>query len=221
MSQVMNQGQEQSLLAEQMGALIDQSVNIEKAVADSRKLIQDQGVSITGLDDRVGRMEAMNTQIASAVKSLDANINKIAGQRTLSPEGAGALQKALVQHASLFDKPLKKSVRHTHFLGWHWWFLGSMLLLVGFLGYALNKTSNIATKYEENDIKWRSLMLSKVPVLLTGVLAADSLYHADPNQFRSDVEFEEQRRARYNAKLWLKAQTENEIKDLEKQEKKR
>jgi hypothetical protein len=221
MSESMNPGSENSQVVNMVKALIQQSVNNEAAIRESIQLTHAHGTKIGVLEESTAAVRSEIGEIKGKVATIDNSVRQVAQQKFLSPDQAASLHAALRNHAELFNKPLEKSVRHTHFLGWSIWILVTFFVVIVILGICLYHSWDTGQKYQENDIKWRSMKLSRNQVLLDGTQAADSSYRANPDVFRSDVEFEENRREKYNAKLWQKARTEQEMEDLQRQEKKR
>jgi hypothetical protein len=215
--------------AETLGQSINDElmkVVIEK-VAESNTLIRENNAQIGSLAGVVGdlsgvgqKMEAMESKFVSVREGLDSVARTTSGIGAL-PEAIRGLDEALKRHTAFFERPVKKEIHHTHFLGWP----AVVLFLMGcVVVLSIVITANAherADQYSASDIKLRSLKLVKDSVLLRAIIEADKQFEDNPDQFRKDVETEEERLEALAEKLMEVKEKKSEIEQLEKEEKKR
>lgn len=192
-----------------------------KAIDELIRKLPDPSAALEAMDKRVG-------ELADRVEKLETNIGKTAGelekvsrQLTLPADSIGQLSHQLENHAQLFEKPLKKSVHYTHFIGRS--LLVCTLLGLMILGLLLlwNRTQIKADQHTENDIKWRHAKLSADSGVLRSLFETENAYRIDPEGFRAAVIEEEERRQQLYEKWLQLKQAEGDIQKLEEKKKKR
>jgi hypothetical protein len=191
--------------------------------------IVDIGIAVKNISDQVRELhdqsspqpasEALGEKIDNYTKTFSEGMDIMAKLPERISVHAEPLQKALEEHARLFEKPLEKSVHHRHFLAQPLLVLGGMIVVIIVLLFCWNNAWEKADRYETNDIKWRYVELTHDSLVSKSLNEADHAYQADPDQFRKDVVAEEQRRKELFAN-WMQVNEGNErIRELEKREK--
>ena len=158
-----------------------------------------------------------NEELNRIWMALSDNYKKESAQTELKVTLIDKLQ----ENIQLFEKPHHKNVHYTHHLGRPLLVLGVMLILPLAEFFYWNGLWAKAEKYQEGDIQWRNIELTKDPVVLEAVQKTRSMYRMGPEQFRADVVEEENRRQELFEREMQRNEKDIEIHELEKKEKKR
>jgi hypothetical protein len=233
MNEVMKQGNDTSLqVGEELAkALVAKTIDNGTAIRENGELIRehgdlirkiaDQGGAGQAVDKRLESMEGNVYQLGLIISRLKDVVQKLVEKDTIPVSVVTALRDDLVRHAQLFERPLKKTIHHTHFLGKPLMVLGGMGLVILALIIFWSRTWERAEQHAENDIKWRYIKQTHDPLVWSVLTQAEDQYKLMPDQFKKDVEEEEDRRERLVEKLEQQNQTTHDIHDLESKEKKR
>src|ERR1700733_6483207 len=142
MDEVTKQADERSLSMgnELTKALIAKTMDNEKATEKNTKLLGEIGELIRKLPDpeteirdlgkRLGNLWDFADTVKKETAGLKEAVQKLVARETIQPAAIEGLREALKQHVQLFEKPLEKSIHHTHFLGRPLKILGGMFLLI-------------------------------------------------------------------------------------------
>ena len=214
-------GNEYSQLVNKISGLIEQSINNESALRETNRLILDQAARIKALEEGTLTANSDISEVKGKIETIENSVRQIAQRECLSPILALTLKNDLHEHAEFFKKPHQKDVHYTHYVGWPIRFLALAYILLIVFAICWEHSWEQAKSRTENDLKWRSAKMIRDPLVNTQLNHTDSLYHADPDQFKRDVEFEERRRARLADELLTREAAEEHIRDLKSQEKRR
>jgi hypothetical protein len=176
--------------------------------------------AVAALEQRVENLEAQQTKTIATIEKSARQLETISHRLLLPAASIDQLGQQLRQHTQLFEKPLKKSVHYTHFIGRSilvCTILSLVILGLTFLSVHLWMRSN---KYAENDIKWRHAKLSANSEVLRSLFETDNAYRTDPEGLKAAVIAEEERRKQLVDKALQLQQTQDEMHELEQQGKK-
>jgi hypothetical protein len=186
-------------------------------VKDHIQKLQEPSAVATSMDQRMAVLEERSGTIKEDVEELK---NRL-GDPGLLQASMTNLQVDLQQYVSIFKHPKLKEVHHTHFLGRPLLILLAVLAIIALQFVWLARTWNKESLFEENDIKWRSAMLSEDSAVTKALNKYQRDYNANPDQFRKDVVAEEERRAELYQQ-WLQEQEDvRKIRDLQDAKKKK
>ena len=186
-------------------------------VKDQIHKLQEPSAEATAIDQRMAALEKRSGTIKDGVEEL----KKQFGELVTTRKSMTDLQSDLQQYVHIFEHPKLKEVHHKHFFGRPALtvFIVSAIITLQFL--ALARSWDKEEKYEENDIKWRSAVLSEDSTVTKALNKCVQDYNANADQFRKDVVAEEERRAELYQR-WLQEQEDvQKIRDLQDAKKKK
>jgi hypothetical protein len=171
------------------------------------------------MDQRLGELTGRLEKQDANFEKTGEELRKISQQLSLPAASIEQLRQQLEQHTQLFEKPLKKSIHYTHFLGRS--MLVSAILIIIIMGLTIlwNRAQIKANLHEENDIKWRQAKLTPDSLILKALEETDRAYLADPEGFRKAVVDEEERRQELFEQWQRVHQAAGEIERLEEKKK--
>jgi hypothetical protein len=238
MNELKGEGNEkpQNEEVEVIRALIGKTVDIGKGIQENQAGIAglSNGVSVLRevigqIPDPTGNLQIILNRLVSIENVLQALNRNFGDVATVYLEDAGresgraaageALVAELKEHRAFFEKPHRKEVHYTHFLSKPLLVLGGVCLLVGSLGFFLIRSEGRVDRYRDNDMKWRSISLSRDTAVMNVVFQTIEAYRANPEGIRQDVMAEEDRRQELLAKSLSQQKTAQEIRELEQKEK--
>jgi hypothetical protein len=213
-----------SLSEEFKDAMIEKIVNLGadiERISEQIHKLPDPTAALGDFDKRVGELTQRLGQLGDNLGKVGDEFGKISQRLSLPVASIDRLSQQLTQHALLFEKPLKKSVHYTHFLG-RSMLVGTVLfiMIVG-LTILWNRTQIKANQHAENDIKWRQAKLTPDSLVLKALDKTDRAYLADPDGFRKAVIDEEERREELFEQWQHMQQVTREIEHLEEEGKKK
>jgi transcriptional regulator of heat shock response len=182
--------------------------------------------TMEGIDQRTTELANSLTQLAADIKKLEGSFAEIP-QRLSGPiasvERLGQqLQQhteQMAQHAQLFEKPLKKSVHYTHFMGKPVLVIAILILIIAAESMLWNRSSIQAGQHSENDIKWRAARLSNDTQVSKKLDEIQAVYHANTDLFTKEVIEEEDRLQKLFEQFTQKQHAEQEILQLQENKK--
>jgi hypothetical protein len=185
-------------------------------VKDQIHKLQEPSAEATAADQRMAVLEERSGTIKEDVKEL----KKRMGDLDMTRRSMTDLQTDLQRYVNIFEHPKLKEVHHKHFLGRPalTLFIVSAIITLQFV--ALIRSSDKAAEYEENDIKWRSAMLSEDSTVTNALNKCQRDYNANADQFRKDVVAEEERRAELYQRLVQELEDQQKVRELEDAKKK-
>jgi hypothetical protein len=65
------------------------------------------------------------------------------------------VKTAIEQHIEFFRQPSRKEVRHVHFVGWPFWVIVALVMVVGGVTACWIGAWQRASRHAANDVKWR------------------------------------------------------------------
>ena len=186
-------------------------------VKDQIHKLQEPPAEATALHQRMAALEERTGIITEGVKQLNNRFSDLDTTRKKMTD----LQTDLQRYVHIFEHPKLKEVHHKHFLGRPTLTIFTISAIITLQMIALFKSRDKADRYEENDIKWRSAMLSEDSTVTKALNKSQRDYNADADQFRKDVVAEEERRAELYQR-WLQEQEDvQKIQDLQNAKKKK
>ena len=196
------------LIGEVIKGLDDQPV-LKNILEDIKKRVD------KNLQDNEELQKRHNGELNRIWHALSDNNETEAAQTELKQN----LVDKLEENIQLFEKPHQKNVHYTHQLGRPLLMLGLMLILPIAEFIYWNGLWAKAEKYQEGDIQWRNIELTKDSIVLDAVQKTRSMYRMGPEQFRADVIGEENRRQELFERKMQRIEKDEEIHELEKKEK--
>ena len=196
------------LIGEVIKGLDSQPV-LKSILEDIRKRID------KNLQDNEELQNRHNEELNRIWNALSDNYKTDAAQKELKQDLIDKLQ----ENIQLFEKPHQKNVRYTHHLSRPLLMLGLILILPLAELFYWNGLWAKAEKYQEGDIQWRNIELTKDSVVLDAVQKTRSMYRTLPEKFRADVIEEENRRQELFERKMQRMEKDEEILELEKKEK--
>jgi hypothetical protein len=191
--------------------------NTEATSGNTTQLGQLSGTigELVGLKER---METLEKEMVST-KEVVAAVKGIVDRPGIPAETVEGLRSDLSTYRGFFERPSKKVIHHVHFAG-------KPIVVIIVLAVAVVASWTLtgvmmvrAERYNENDIKWRYAKLITDSVLLQKLDGAEMKYQENPDEFRSYVTGEEQRRRELVEKLLEEQGKREEIDELRKKAK--
>jgi hypothetical protein len=130
------------------------------------------------------------------------------------------LSRQLDEHKEFFTKPTRKEVHYSHYLGRPLWVLFVVVLIAALEAGALAYSWHQEVEYEQHDLLWRAARLSEDSVVTTALDTLQRSWQRDAEQFRKDVDAEEQRRTELIERVMQERQTMGRIQELQEQKRK-
>jgi hypothetical protein len=201
-------------------------VLIEKVVENGSKItqvkdqihkLQEPSAEAKAVDQRMAVLEEHSGTIKEGVEELKKRLVDLDTTRKSMTD----LQTDLQRYVHIFEHPKLKEVHHKHFLGRPALILFLVSAIITTQIIALARSWDKEAKYEENDIKWRSAILSEDSIVTMTLTKCQRDYNANADQFRKDVVAEEERRAELYQR-WLQEQEDvQKIRELQDAKKKK
>ncbi len=185
-------------------------------VKDQIHKLQEPSAEATAVDRRMGVLEERSGTIKQGVEELQKRL----GDLDITRKGMTDLQTDLQRYVHIFEHPKLKEVHHKHFLGRPTLTLFVVSAIITLQFIALARTWDKEALYEQNDIKWRSAMLSEDSTVTKALNKCQRDYNANADQFRKDVVAEEERRAELYQRWLQEQEDEQKIRELEDAKKK-
>ena len=160
-------------------------------VKDQIHKLQEPSAEATAADQRMAVLEERSGTIKEDVEEL----KKRMGDLDVTRRSMTDLQTDLQRYVNIFENPKLKEVHHKHFLGRSLLTLLAACVIIVLEFSGLIRSWDKEALYEENDIKWRSAMLSEDSTVTKALNKYQQDYNANADQFRKDVVAEEERRA--------------------------
>ena len=198
---------------------ISEQLNVVRVLREDLKKLPNPTEHVIALDFSIHTLKNVQDWMVKKLKELEAVLKERAGLETNLLKSHGELGAKIDEHAQLFEKPLQKSIHHTHFLGKPLIVLGVFVLIIGGLSIFWGKAWYKAHAYQENDIKWRCIASTKDTLILHALQRIESDYAADADQFRKDVIAEEERLAALYNNWRVSEANKQEKEDLERKAK--
>lgn len=206
MNEIIKQGEAEthSLGNELTNALVQKTIDNGKATEENTKLLLEIGELIrelphpdTGIweiEERLNNLWGFADTVKKETNGLKEAVQKLVAREVIPPDVIEALREEMRRHAQLFEKPMEKRIHYTHFLGKPLLVLGVMFLLILGMLFFWNITWQKAERNEEGDLKWRFMKLDTNAIVRHVFASAEYAYKTDRDQFKKDVEEEEDRR---------------------------
>jgi hypothetical protein len=156
---------------------------VVKAIENLDKKANDLQNQVNGLPDH----SEFLTKIDSRLGAAEAEITALPEKIFMPFPVIVALTKALRTHSQLLSLPIKQKVRHEHHLTKPVWACFGMLLVIIGLLFLLYYKWFEADLRKENDLKYRYLQVFQLPEGKKILHQLDSLYSANPDEFRKTV----------------------------------
>ena len=189
------------------------AAELNQHLGELKEQVEVAGKSVT---ERIGELEGRIGKIGEGISSLSVQLGNPANWLL---SGMHSLQKSLEEYKDFFSKPLKKEVHYKHMLGWPLWVLLGLLVIVGLEGWGLTNARSQADLHEQNDILWRAARLSEDSVVVHRLDKTMRDYQANPDQFRKDVEAEEERLTELAEQLRQEQENMGRIRELQRSKK--
>lgn len=166
----------------------------------ARRLDQEAQASSSGLKEAISRVQEKVGVLASSV--------------SMPAEAIRMLRLELVNHASLFEKPLHKEVHYRHFVGWPVVMLLLAAMAVAFMFVFCQDERRELESAQIDAIKYRYLKLSPDSTVQVSVRAAEEASRADADQFKKTVETDEELTWQNTVNYMRKKQLDSEARAL-------
>ena len=186
-------------------------------VKDQIHKLQEPSAEATAADQRMAVLEERSGTIKEDVEEL----KKRMGDLDVTRRSMTDLQTDLQRYVNIFENPKLKEVHHKHFLGRSLLTLLAACVIIVLEFSGLIRSWDKEALYEENDIKWRSAMLSEDSTVTKALNKYQQDYNANADQFRKDVVAEEERRAELFQRWRQEQEAEQKIHELEDAKKKK
>jgi hypothetical protein len=193
---------------------IDKNTAAIKETNAQLKMLTVQIEALQAMPKQVAEMEAL---VGETKKSIDT----LSAKPEIPEEKIELLRTDLHRHIEYFEKPVKKEIHYKHFVGRP---VVVIFILVGIVAGLISwlvVSRERADRYVANDLKFRNVKLFKDAGMLRLLQEVDSGYEANPDEFRKDVQAEEDRRARLAEKMLEANEKVLVIEFFKKQEKRR
>jgi hypothetical protein len=185
-------------------------------VKDQLHKLQEPPAEATAVDQRMAVLEERSGTIKEGVEEVKRRLGDLSMMRASMTN----LQTDLQRYVHIFEHPKLKEVHHKHFLGRPTLTLFVVSAIITLLLVGLFRSWDKEALYEENDIKWRSAMLSEDSTVTKALNKCQQDYNADAGQFRKDVVAEEERRAELFQRLVQEQEDQQKVRELEDAKKK-
>ncbi|HEX9509376.1 MAG TPA: hypothetical protein VF939_02760 [Puia sp.] len=175
--------------------------------------------TLEGLDRHVGEMVNRMDLLGENFAKIGNELGRISKGLALPVDSIGKLEDQLKQHALLFERPLKKSVHYTHFMGQS--LLVGAILVIIIIGLTIlwDRALIKADQHTDNDIKWRTAKLTSDSLVLNALNETERAYLANPDGMRKSTLDEEERRQELFEQWQRVNQAAGEIRRLEEKKK--
>ena len=182
------------------GAAVREITEQMQKLPDTTEILREVGKRITGQEKRQEELVGSLAELRGGLGELRDALGKVEGtlQKTKEelsfPEAAfSELRGSLQKHREYFDKPRLKEVHYRHFLGRPLISLGVAFLIISLLIVLLVRAQGRIDQHVENDLKWRYLHVFADTANLDGLNQVSQRFKANPEQFKKDVDYEEDR----------------------------
>jgi hypothetical protein len=202
---------------EVLKAMIDTIDKNTAAIKETNAQVKMLTAPIEALQAVPKQVAEMGARVGETKKSIDT----LSGKPGIPEEKIELLRTDLHSHIEYFEKPARKEIHYKHFVGRP---VVVIFILVGIVAGLISwlvVSRERADRYVASDLKFRDVKLFQDAGLLRLLQEVDSGYEANPDEFRKDVEAEEDRRARLAEKILEANENAEKIDELKKQEKRR
>jgi hypothetical protein len=158
--------------------------------------------------------QSSSSGLKEVINAVQEKLGVLASRVSMPAEAIGVLRNELVNHAGLFEKPLRKEVHYRHFLGWPIVTLVAAGIAVAFMFVLWQENRIQLASAEIDDIKYRYMKLSADSVVQVRVQAAEEASRADADQFKKTVETDEELIWANTANYMRKMQLDSERREL-------
>ncbi len=156
-------------------------------------------------------------QLKSDLTLLRKEITNLPTQLQLDTGKLNEVVSAINKLQLQLNFPLKNQVEHRHHLHKGIWVAAGLFVTCFLLAWGWLNAHQENKKFEANDMKYRSLIISGNKNVLNLCKYTDSLYQKDRVGFSNDVEQEERRLIKQAELLRLAGEREKEAKTLKEQ----
>jgi|SRR6186713_3025804 len=155
--------------------------------------IQAQGKRIGRVEEDLQTKPDFSTDIKEMKTGLQDLKTAVGSQQFLSKQ-VQELSQRLATGIMLLRQPVENKIQHHHHVPKLIWITGGIFLILCLVCSGWYITATAVRQFKANDTKYRSLKLRADPVLLRDLWRLDSVYLADPDRMRGDVEEQERLR---------------------------
>lgn len=203
-----------------IGKVIDLGARMHDNTVQLKKMADRLDVQNAANDNATEQGRKME-QLIKTNESIDAEVKKISQNLDLPTQMIDSLKQQLQEHQKLFERPLQKTVHHRHFLGWPIIVIACLFIITcASVTFGISQYRRI-DRYMANDTKWRNIKLSKDSLVYNAVKQTADDYLSNPDRMLKDVEAEELRREELAAEIEMQRQTQQNIEELKRKEKRR
>lgn len=203
-----------------IGKVIDLGSALQENTAQVKKMADQQHVMGT-VNERTALQEKQIEELIKKHGEVQDEIKKIGERLDVPVDRIDTLQQQLERHAKLFEKPLDKTVHYRHYVGWPILvILGMLIITTSSVAVAVRQWQRV-DDYQAGDYKWRYVQFSHDSTVRHVIENAEMWYRNDPHQFVNDVQEEEERRHRLEMNFQKAREADENIKNLNKQERMR
>jgi hypothetical protein len=163
---------------------------VAKAVEKQQERTQDHNKRIGIIEQEIQKLSGLPKDIAEIKDSL--NLIKRNSVTALLPnEKSEKLAENLSVAIPLIGKLIENKIQHHHHVPKLFWITAALFLLLSFVCAGWYVTASREDQHLAGDIKYRELKLMADTTLLRSLWKLDSVYSANPDSVRDNVEVQE------------------------------